>query len=282
VIFDARPTLVGHRGFGAGERAGYRENTVESFQAAAASGLPWVELDVQRSADGELVVRHDPVTPAGDLIITRTAAQLAESGILPLDEVLAALPAGLGVDIDVKTIIEDAADPPGRRTAALVAAALARHRDSRPLLVSSFDPSVLVYLREREAVPGDVALGLLTGRGFPARHAIPAAVNLGLDVACLHTSAVLGGSAAGGGAIAGGGSTAAGGSAPGGGSAGGAARPGELTAVAVIQAAREAGLEVLVWVADPAEAVALARAGADAICIDDVPRVLAALRSARD
>jgi glycerophosphoryl diester phosphodiesterase len=91
---------------------------VESFQAAAASGLPWVELDVQRSADGELVVRHDPVTPAGDLIITRTAAQLAASGIRPLDEVLAALPAGLGVDIDVKTIIEDAADPPGRRTAA--------------------------------------------------------------------------------------------------------------------------------------------------------------------
>jgi glycerophosphoryl diester phosphodiesterase len=258
VIFEAQPTLVGHRGFGAGEPAGHRENTVESFRAAAASGLPWVELDVQRSADGELVVRHDPVTPAGDLIITRTAAQLAESGIRPLDEVLAALPAGLGVDIDVKTIIEDAADPPGRRTAALVAAALARHRDSRPLLVSSFDPSVLVYLREREAVPGDVALGLLTGRGFPARHAIPAAVNLGLDVACLHTSAVLSGWA------------------------GGASRPGELTAAAVIQAARQAGLEVLAWVADPAEAVALARAGADAICIDDVPGVLAALRPGHD
>jgi glycerophosphoryl diester phosphodiesterase len=208
VIFEAQPTLVGHRGFGAGEPAGYRENSVESFQAAAASGLPWVELDVQRSADGELVVRHDPVTPAGDLIITRTAAQLAASGIRPLDEVLAALPAGLGVDIDVKTIIEDAADPPGRRTAARAAAALARHRDSRPLLVSSFDPSVLVYLREREAVPGDVALGLLTGRGFPARHAIPAAINLGLDVACLHTSAVLGGSAAAGGSTAAGGSAA--------------------------------------------------------------------------
>jgi hypothetical protein len=35
-------------------------------------------------------------------------------------------------------------------------------------------------------------------------------------------------------------------------------------------------------VADPAEAVALARAGADAICIDDVPGVLAALRPGHD
>jgi glycerophosphoryl diester phosphodiesterase len=45
----------------------------------------------------------------------------------------------------------------------------------------------------------------------------------------------------------------------------------------VIAIAHQAGLEVLAWVPDPAEAVRLARAGADAFCVDDVPGVLAAL-----
>jgi glycerophosphoryl diester phosphodiesterase len=51
VIFDAKPTIVGHRGFGSGQRAGHCENTVGSFIAAVASGLTWVELDVRRSRD---------------------------------------------------------------------------------------------------------------------------------------------------------------------------------------------------------------------------------------
>jgi glycerophosphoryl diester phosphodiesterase len=47
-------TIVGHRGFGSGPRAGFRESTVSSFLAAAACGLKWVELDVRRSCDGQL------------------------------------------------------------------------------------------------------------------------------------------------------------------------------------------------------------------------------------
>ena len=45
----------------------------------------------------------------------------------------------------------------------------------------------------------------------------------------------------------------------------------------VIDMAHRAGLEVLAWVPNPADAVGLARAGADALCVDDVPGVLAAL-----
>jgi len=44
MIFATKPTIVGHRGFGAGERAGYRENTLESYLAAVAHGLSWIEL----------------------------------------------------------------------------------------------------------------------------------------------------------------------------------------------------------------------------------------------
>jgi glycerophosphoryl diester phosphodiesterase len=65
VIFEAPPAIVGHRGFGAGEPDGYRENSVDSFLAAACHGVPWVELDARRSSDGEHVLWHDPVTPDG-------------------------------------------------------------------------------------------------------------------------------------------------------------------------------------------------------------------------
>jgi glycerophosphoryl diester phosphodiesterase len=45
----------GHRG----ASAFAPENTLASFRLAAASGADYVELDVQRSCDGELVVIHD-------------------------------------------------------------------------------------------------------------------------------------------------------------------------------------------------------------------------------
>ncbi|RAR27165.1 glycerophosphodiester phosphodiesterase, partial [Pseudomonas sp. MDMC224] len=47
--------LLGHRG--APRLA--RENTIESFALALQSGLDGVELDVQRSRDGVLVIHHD-------------------------------------------------------------------------------------------------------------------------------------------------------------------------------------------------------------------------------
>jgi len=150
MIFETKPTIVGHRGFGARTRDGYRENTLESCLAAVAHGLSWVELDVRRSLDGQLVIRHDPVTGDGEFVAGRTADELAASGILRLEDVMAALPPGVAVNLDVKTIIEDALDPPGRRTGALVAGALRRYAGRRRLLVSSFDPSLLTYLKERE------------------------------------------------------------------------------------------------------------------------------------
>jgi glycerophosphoryl diester phosphodiesterase len=251
VIFEVKPTIVGHRGSGAGDAAPYRENSVESFLAAVDSGLSWVELDAQRSSDGELVLWHDPVTPAGDFIVTRTADELAAAGIVRLDQVLSALPAIVGVNIDVKTIIEDATDPEPRRTHALIAAAVRRYRDTRPLFVSSFDPSLPVYLAERKAVTGEVALGLIAATNFPAQHAIPAAANLGLAAVCLHTGTLnlqreeL--------------------------------RPADVSAARAIELAHQAGLEVMTWSPSPAQAVRAVAAGVDAVCVNDIPGVQAAL-----
>jgi glycerophosphoryl diester phosphodiesterase len=42
-----------------------RENTLPSFAAALAAGAQGIELDVHATADGVVVVHHDPVTSAG-------------------------------------------------------------------------------------------------------------------------------------------------------------------------------------------------------------------------
>ncbi|MEU3982741.1 glycerophosphodiester phosphodiesterase family protein [Streptomyces sp. NPDC026672] len=49
------PTIVAHRG----ACAHAPENTLPAVDEAARRGLPWVENDVQRTKDGELVVIHD-------------------------------------------------------------------------------------------------------------------------------------------------------------------------------------------------------------------------------
>ncbi|MFF4354113.1 glycerophosphodiester phosphodiesterase [Streptomyces sp. NPDC001530] len=52
---STRPVIVSHRG-----ASGYApENTLAAIDKAAAMGFSWVENDVQRTRDGELVVLHD-------------------------------------------------------------------------------------------------------------------------------------------------------------------------------------------------------------------------------
>jgi glycerophosphoryl diester phosphodiesterase len=254
VIFDVKPTVVGHRGFGSGTASGYRENTVESFLAAAASGAAWVELDVRRSSDGELMIWHDPRSPAGRPIITQTAAELGAEGIVALADVLAALPADVGVNIDVKTVIEDATEPEQRRTHTLLAAALGGYLGTRPFLISSFDPSVPVYLRGRQARADGVALGLITSENLSADQCVAAAANLGLDAACVYTATLH--------------------------LDHDEDAPGRGSAAHTIELAHLAGLEVMTWTATPAQAVRAAAAGIDAVCVDDIPAVQAALAGA--
>jgi glycerophosphoryl diester phosphodiesterase len=254
VIFDTKPTLVGHRGFGAGTRDGFQENTLASYLAAVEHGLSWIELDIQRTIDDQLVIRHDPVTPDGDFLVSKPADELVAAGIPRFDEIMAALPPGVAVNIDVKTIIEDAADAPHRRTAALVASALRPYAGQRQLFVSSFDPSLLMYLRERKDTLPGIPLGLITWLRFPAWHAIPAAVNLGLDAVCLHIGTL----------------------------GLGLAQPPSFgyPIERVIDVAHRAGLEVLAWSPSPENAVTLAAAGADALSVNDIPGVQAALAAA--
>ncbi len=51
----ARPLIIAHRGFS----GRYPENTLASVRAALTLGVDFVEIDVQETSDGELIVFHD-------------------------------------------------------------------------------------------------------------------------------------------------------------------------------------------------------------------------------
>ena len=49
------PRVFGHRG----SAGTYPENTIESFRAAVAAGVAYIEFDIHMTRDGEVVVAHD-------------------------------------------------------------------------------------------------------------------------------------------------------------------------------------------------------------------------------
>lgn len=251
-VFAPTPAIIGHRGLGAGDVDGRRENTLDSCLAAVDAGVGWVEVDARRSADDVIVVGHNPTTGDGEFIVDQAADSVTAKGVARLADILDGLPPSVGVNVDVKSELEDAVCPAASCTDSLLAPLLAARRDVRPLFVSSFDPALL--LRLREELPR-LPLGLLAWIDFPLRHAVPAAARLGLDAVCLHA-----------------------------GSFGPnriehhpeVHRPPKYS----VQIAHEAGLQVLAWCPEPERVESFADAGVDAICVNDVPRSLAALAPA--
>jgi glycerophosphoryl diester phosphodiesterase len=242
--------LCGHRGSGRGVVGGHEENTLGSFHAAVAAGLRWVEVDARITADDVLVARHDPMLADGRFVSELTAAETDECGLMRVETLLAALPRDIGVDVDVKTSLEDALRPRERTTAALVADMLVAAGAGRDLLVTSFDAAALLIVRERApAVP----IGLLSWLRFPLRKAIAAAAHLGADVVAPHVRSFPLGPRT-------------------------EARA-ERDVATSVRVAHEAGLQVLAWCPEPAAGGALIAAGVDALVVDDAPAYARSLQS---
>jgi glycerophosphoryl diester phosphodiesterase len=246
VVFSGRPTVIGHRGLGAGTVDGHPENTLGSFLAAAEAGVDWVEVDVRRTADGTLVVAHNPAYDDGVFYVDVPAAA---HGTLALRDLLDALPETVGVDLDLKTSMEDATGPAARATAALLAPVAAREARRRPVAVTSFDPAALLALRS--LAPG-VPTGLLTWLNFPIGHAVTAAAGLDVEFLAVHI---------------------------------GSLQPNPVEPAAqqrpldyVLSLLHEAGRQVLAWCPSPDDLPRLVAAGVDAVCVNDVPAVVRLLR----
>ena len=230
-----RPLVIAHRG--ASARA--PENTLAAFGLAAELGADWVELDVRTSADGALVLHHDPVLPDGRVVAEVPAAELPAA--VPTLEAALELcgELGVGVNVELKALPgePDEGTAPALADAAvdLLLARVAGVPDAevaRRLLVTCFDPRTLdrVVGRAGRSLP----TGLLSLVGPDHAEAVALAVAGG------HR----------------------------------ALNPWDATTTAgLVEDARSAGLEVNVWtVDDPSRLVELAAWGATGL-ITNAPDV---------
>lgn len=233
---SARPLVLAHRG--ACRRA--RENSVEAFLLARELGADGAELDVRRTADGVLVVNHDPEVAGVGLISLVSFEELraAEPAVATIEEALDALE-GLVVNLEIKCLPwEPDADADATVARAVVALVEQRAMFDRAV-VSSFDLATVDAVR---ALDTRVATGWLT-MGLDTEVTLPIAQERGHP--WLHPDA-------------------------------GTASAAEAAAIA--GRARDLGIRLDVWtVDDPDHIRALAAAGVDAFITNEPDVALAAL-----
>lgn len=179
-----RPQVIAHRG----ASGTAPENTLPAFQRARDLGASMVELDVQCTADGEVVVFHDYIldrtTTGSGVLQEKTLAelQLLDAGawfgpefagtVIPtLEHVLAAIP--LAVNVELKSAGDD-------RIAAAALAVVERAGALDRVVFSSFAYGLLERLRARssraeiallwEAAPLAEAIPLVQRVGATAVH----------------------------------------------------------------------------------------------------------------
>jgi glycerophosphoryl diester phosphodiesterase len=149
------PELIAHRG----SPRRFRENTLPGFRAALDAGVDGIELDVHATADGTVVVHHDPqLGPTAGALAGRPIAALDAAALLaqPLDETGACVPT---LD-DVLALCAGRAtvyvEVKARGIDALVLAALGRHPATRTA-VHAFDHRLALLLSDRApSVPSGI------------------------------------------------------------------------------------------------------------------------------
>jgi glycerophosphoryl diester phosphodiesterase len=247
-VFGNGPVIVAHRGLGCGVVSGHRENTLASFTSAVALGAGWVEADVRRTRDDVLVVEHDEAYPDGTRLADVPVAEADRRGTLRLHALLEQLDPNVGLDLDLKSCIEDSLREPARTTAGLLGPVVAAEVRRRRLVVSSFDPAALIRLRE---VAPRVPLAWLTWRAFPLGAAVAGCAHMDVDVLGLHIGSLRRES------------------------------PGREVdpdlAERIVSLVHRCRRELLVWCPEGHPARVLAEVGTDALVVDPVPPALQAL-----
>lgn len=163
--------VLAHRGASVAER----ENTIEAFRRAGAMGSDGVELDVRRTADGFLVVHHNPKLADGRVIFDLLAEDLPAH----VPHLHAALDAceGMWVNVEIKNDPREPDFDPTDSIADQTVAALSEREHDDRWLISSFrletvDRCKAVAPGIRTAwlvveVPDDV-IATMVGRGHHA------------------------------------------------------------------------------------------------------------------
>ncbi len=129
--------ILAHRG----SAHNVQENTLDAFDAARALGADGVELDVRSTADGVLVVHHDPEI-AGAGRIAALEREALPDYVPTLAEALDTL-SGLEVNVEVKHSPGEAGYGPDEALADAVAQLLSARNDKAAVVVSSFSLATL-------------------------------------------------------------------------------------------------------------------------------------------
>lgn len=175
-----RPRIFAHRG----ARSVAPENTLPAFQKALEMGIDGIELDVQLSRDGHLVVIHDftleRTTSGRGRVRDHTADELAQleiadcrtipkfeirnpkwnTGVPTLAQVFDLVGDRCQINVEIKT--SGAAG--GRQESALLARMIQRRDLHDQVIVSSFNPIALIWMRRSDP---QIALGLLYAEDWP-------------------------------------------------------------------------------------------------------------------
>jgi len=149
--------VIAHRG----ASATHRENTVAAFVAAVEQGADGVELDVRRTADGRLVVHHDPHYDDRRLVHDVDAADRPDH-VPTLDAALDAC-GSLLVNIEIKNGRREAGFDPARSVAVDVVEVVRRRGMVGQVVVSSFDLSTVDRVKDLAPV---IATGWLVRLGL--------------------------------------------------------------------------------------------------------------------
>lgn len=173
--------VIGHRGAGTDDGSElFPENTIESAQQAFTEGADMVEIDVQLTSDGSVVLMHDDTvnrtTDGMGCVSALTLADIqgftaGDTTVPTLSEFFGAVPGGVNVEVK----LHEGASCPAQdlnMLADAVAATIVADAGSRRILVSSFDIDVLRRIRATEpAIPigylsiaaGDIDVVMMEG-----------------------------------------------------------------------------------------------------------------------
>lgn len=184
---DVLPLVFGHRG-GA---AIALENTLPAFESARIDRVEAVELDVQMSCDGELLVFHDrdlqrlggvdteltsiTATEAGSIRLYDGSRGFSANGIPRLSEVIETLPSSVYIDIEIKSYPSSPITIPE-----VVAAAIARYGIAERVLVSSFDPRQIRRFRAAKTEYASLLSGVLDAAIYSRSRDVPWILRRGL------------------------------------------------------------------------------------------------------
>ena len=165
-----RPLVFAHRGYS----ARHPENSLAAFGAARDAGADGIECDLRLSADGVVVVIHDPLVDAttngtgavdemtwselGRLRLRGVDGGLSDQRIPRLEELRAIVPDDMLLNLELK--------PTAKSGAALVraVAGIVDGWDRDRLLISSFD---VPLLREMQRTLPAVSTAVLVGGRIP-------------------------------------------------------------------------------------------------------------------